>query len=217
MATRANRKPQQPQQIPAAALEAAPQTVQAAPQAAQVFQHPAVLVYDGGLNARVNVVSVPQVHPADLELAGSALKNLAFNLLAGNVDPALMDRDAKFWGNRTLKDHKTAFFGLIGTVKGANGKSAAQVMVDRWNAEVESKRNNPRARISQVTLTGLWKLFKPAREGGGGESPYGRIKAKLEALKRDILGIVESNASPKRKLEMIAEKCQPEEGDDSEK
>lgn len=183
----------------------APATVTPAPEAkGNVIQHPALMVYDGP--QMVDARKAPVVHAPDVLQAGAALKNLAFNMLAGVADPALFDKDAKCWSLRSIKNEKSAFFKLIA--------QSPEKIRDAWRVECETRKNKPNGRITQVSLQALAKLFKTERAGGG-ESPYTKIKARLEKLKADILIIVNSKLQKDVKLRKIAEMCAPDE--DAEK
>jgi hypothetical protein len=184
--------------IPQAAV-AQPGTVQAAPVvSSNVVPMPAVMVYDGPKMTDAKVA--PQVNGSDLLQAGMALKNLAFNVLAGNVNPALFNKDAEFWSPRSLKDAKSAFFKL------ANLKTD-DIRV-AWHTECEARKAKANGRISQVSLQGLAKLFK-AESKAGAESPYTRMKNKLEKLVADIQTVISAGqVKPGAKLDSIASLCE---------
>lgn len=185
------------------AFVAPPPTVTTAPTEPKgnVIQHPALMVYDGP--QMVDARKAPVVHAPDVLQAGAALKNLAFNMLAGVADPALFDKDAKCWSLRSIKNEKSAFFKLIA--------QTPENIREAWKVECETRKAKANGRITQVSLQALAKLFKTERAGGG-ESPYTKIKAKYEKLKADILTICLAPKVQKDvKLRKIAEMCAPDE------
>lgn len=207
---KANRKTLQEALVDAlqGAAPVAPATVVPAPVApaltgAQPFQH---MVYDG-----VNMIDAklaPTVKASDVAAAGASMKNLALNFLAETLDASVQNPEADCWKNRSIKDQKTAFFKLL-NVKNNGGKRGAQIVLEAWNADAVSRKSDPKKRITPVSLSGLAKLFKTERVGGG-VSPYTTIKAAMAKLKADILTIAESNLKPSVRLAKIAEMCQPE-------
>ena len=162
------------------AAEAAKPPVEAKPQGK-------IMVLDGSAG-EVDAVAFARVTPLDILTAGTTLKALAMNLLAGRYDPALNDPKAPCWSHRSVKDAKTAFFKLI--------QHSANTLREAWAKDQATRKAKANGRLTPVSLSGLAKLFKTP-VAGGRVSPY-------QALQQT------ANAAAEQALEHLAKKQYPQ-------
>ena len=115
-----------------------------------------IFVLDGAAG-EVDATAFAVVKPSDILSAGTTLKALAMNLLAGSIDPALLDAKAPCWKDRAIKDAKTAFFRLV--------QHPAAKLREVWAKDQAARKAKANGRLTQVSLSALAKLFKPERVG----------------------------------------------------
>lgn len=139
----------------------------------------------GTAEAPVYVVaeSVALVKPAEIAAAGNALGALAFNLLAGAVDPDLTAKAGLDIFPRALKNDKSAFKFLL--------DCKADTIRMAWQTEQLTRK-----RYTQPTLQALAKAVKSMDKEGG---------EKKLSVAEQVVEILKGKGTEKAKLKAITE------------
>jgi hypothetical protein len=127
--------------------------------------------------------SVSIVNPKEIAAAGNALGALAFNVLAGMVDPAFLDKGGLDIFPRSLKNDKSAFKFLL--------DCKADTIREAWQNEQLTRK-----RYAAPTLQALAKAVK----NEGKES--GEMK---KSVAQQVADILKGKGTAAKKLEAIAE------------
>lgn len=138
----------------------------------------------GTLEAPVYIAaeSVSIVHPKEIAAAGNALGALAFNVLAGMIDPAFLDKGGLDIFPRSLKNDKSAFKFLL--------DCKAETIRAAWQNEQLTRK-----RYAAPTLQALAKAVK--NEG----KEAGEMK---KSVAEQVAEIIKGKGTPAKKLEAIA-------------
>lgn len=118
----------------------------------------------------IDAAGVPVVKAAEIAASGNVLKALALNILAGNIDAALLDKDGQkvAFASRAVKDSKTAFSKLL-ACKASDIRAA-------WEAEQAGRK-----RLTEPTLQALAKCMR--EPGAAPAEPLGKLIAAIIAGK----------------------------------
>ena len=127
--------------------------------------------------------SVSIVHPKEIAAAGNALGALAFNVLAGMIDPAFLDKGGLDIFPRSLKNDKSAFKFLL--------DCKADTIRMAWQNEQLTRK-----RYAAPTLQALAKAVK--NEG----KEAGEMK---KSVAEQVADILKGKGTAAKKLEAIAE------------
>lgn len=126
--------------------------------------------------------SVSIVHPKEIAAAGNALGALAFNVLAGMIDPAFLDKGGLDIFPRSLKNDKSAFKFLL--------DCKADTIRAAWQNEQLTRK-----RYAAPTLQALAKAVK--NEG----KEAGEMK---KSVAEQVADILKGKGTAAKKLEAIA-------------
>lgn len=139
----------------------------------------------GTLEAPVYVAaeSVSIVNPKEIAAAGNALGALAFNVLAGMINPAFLDKGGLDIFPRSLKNDKSAFKFLL--------DCKADTIRMAWQNEQLTRK-----RYAAPTLQALAKAVK--NEG----KEAGEMK---KSVAEQVAAILNGKGTPAKKLEAITE------------
>lgn len=127
--------------------------------------------------------SVSIVHPKEIAAAGNALGALAFNVLAGMIDPAFLDKGGLDIFPRSLKNDKSAFKFLL--------DCKADTIRAAWQNEQLTRK-----RYAAPTLQALAKAVKNEGKEGG------EMK---KSVAQQVADILKGKGTAAKKLEAIAE------------
>ena len=122
------------------------------------------------------------MHPKEIAAAGNALGALAFNVLAGMIDPAFLDKGGLDIFPRSLKNDKSAFKFLL--------DCKADTIRAAWQNEQLTRK-----RYAAPTLQALAKAVK--NEG----KEAGEMK---KSVAEQVAGILKGKGTAAKKLEAIA-------------
>ena len=141
------------------------------------------MVTTGGTNAepeKADAASFPRVTMAELSVTGNTLSHLAFNFLAGNIDPSITVETLNSLP-RALRNEKTAIKGLL-------GKKSADIRAC-WEKEQAQRK-----RLDSPTLRALWTACKDKKPRGT-----------TETWQQKVTKILDGKQSPAMKIQMLRE------------
>lgn len=144
-------------------------------------------ILTGGTNEKPESViaeSVRIVKPVDIKHAGNVMGEVPFNLLAGMVDPAFLEKGGLDCFPRSLKNDKAAFKFLL-------DQSAAHIRM-AWEQAQKSRK-----RYTAPTLQALQKAVKALDKPEDGEMK--------KSVAEQVADILKGKGTTKAKLDAIAE------------